>query len=70
MGVQHGENRRGWKPDPRLAAVFRRAIDLIFPPHALDGRGSPQTPGLSSETWSRVRFISEPAVMAAGNPSL
>lgn len=68
MDVQHDEKRRPWKPDPRISAVFGRALDLIFPPHALDGSGAPQTPGLSGEAWSRVRFISEPLCDGCGAP--
>jgi ComF family protein len=68
MGLQHDENRRSWKPDPRVTAALRGALDLIFPPHALDRSGAPQSPGLSGEAWSRLRFIAEPLCDGCGAP--
>jgi len=57
-----------WKPDPRIGALLGRALDLIFPPHALDGASTPQTPGLSADAWGRLRFIAEPMCDGCGAP--
>jgi hypothetical protein len=51
---------RRLEADPRARAAARRALDLLYPPQALDGAGSPQWQGLSADGWSRVRFIAEP----------
>jgi len=55
-----------------LKAALDRAVDLIFPPHALDGaaktRSSPQSSGYSADAWARVRFISEPLCDGCGAP--
>jgi len=45
-----------------------RAIDLIFPPYALDQAARPQSSGLSPDAWSRVRFIAEPLCDGCGAP--
>ena len=66
MAMQHDDNRRLWKPDARATAILSRAIDLIFPPHTLDGGASPQSPGLSPDAWSKVRFIAEPMCDGCG----
>jgi ComF family protein len=68
MGLQHGADGGVWKPGSRAAALFGRALDLIFPPQALDGPGAPQSPGLSAEAWGRIRFIAEPACDGCGAP--
>ena len=43
-------------------------MDLVFPPQALDGRGSPQTTGLTASAWSKVAFIAEPLCDGCGAP--
>jgi ComF family protein len=53
---------------PRARAAARRALDLLYPPQALDGAGSPQWQGLSADGWSRVRFIAEPLCDGCGAP--
>jgi len=68
MSAHHDESRWSWKPDPRVRALAARAVDLIFPPHALDQAPQPQTPGMSSDAWSRVRFIAEPLCDGCGAP--
>jgi ComF family protein len=68
MTLQHGDNRWSWKPDARLKAALGRAVDLIFPPHALDSAPRPQSPGYSADAWTRVRFISEPLCDGCGAP--
>ena len=51
---------------------MRRALDLVFPPQALDGRGAstgaPQTHGLSAAAWSKVTFIADPLCDGCGAP--
>jgi len=68
MSAYHDESRWSWKPDPRVRALATRAIDLIFPPHALDQAARPQSSGLSADAWSRVRFIAEPLCDGCGAP--
>jgi hypothetical protein len=73
MSAHHDESRGFWKPDPRkldprVRALAGRAIDLIFPPHALDQAARPQSPGMSADAWSRVRFIAEPLCDGCGQP--
>ena len=40
----------------------------MFPPHALDGTGAPQSTGLGAEAWSKIRFIAEPMCDGCGTP--
>jgi ComF family protein len=68
MTLHHGDNRWSWKPDARLKAILGRAVDLIFPPHALDAAPRPQSSGYSADAWARVRFISEPFCDGCGAP--
>jgi ComF family protein len=68
MAVQHGAAARVWKPGARASAVFAAALDLLFPPQALDGAAPPQSGGLSAEAWSRIRFIAEPLCDGCGAP--
>ena len=68
MSAHHDESRGFWKPDARVRALAGRAIDLIFPPHALDQAARPQSPGMSADAWSRVRFIAEPLCDGCGAP--
>lgn len=68
MAYQHGAAGGVWKPGARAAAAFGRALDLVFPPQALDGTARPQSSGLSAEAWSRIRFIAEPACDGCGAP--
>jgi ComF family protein len=72
MSLQHGAPDGVWKPGARAASAFGRALDLIFPPQALDGaaapQSTPQSPGLSAEAWSRIRFIAEPLCDGCGVP--
>jgi ComF family protein len=68
MDLQHGGIGRLWEPGPRARAALHRALDLLFPPEALDGAGSPQWRGLSAEGWSRVQFIAEPLCDGCGTP--
>ena len=65
---RHSGNRRPWEPGPRTKAALTRALDLVFPPQTLDGRGQPQTIGLSAAAWSKVAFIAEPLCDGCGAP--
>jgi ComF family protein len=58
----------GWEPAARARAVGRRALDLIFPPRALDGGPAALAGGLSAEAWSRIRFIDGPVCDGCGAP--
>lgn len=51
-----------------LQTLARQALDLVLPPHALDGGARPQQTGLSVETWSRIAFIEDPACDGCGLP--
>ena len=68
MSLQDGAERRLWEPGPRVRASFGRALDLLFPPEALDGGGAPQSMGLSAGAWSKVAFIAEPLCDGCGIP--
>jgi len=68
MSLQHGARGGVWEPTARVASIFGRALDLIFPPQALDGAARPQSNGLSAEAWSRIRFIAEPLCDGCGAP--
>jgi ComF family protein len=48
--------------------LARRAVDLAFPPHALDGGPQPQSSGLSPEGWSKVVFLEAPWCDGCGAP--
>ncbi|HEX4179251.1 MAG TPA: ComF family protein [Caulobacteraceae bacterium] len=68
MSLQDGAERRFWEPGPRVRAAFGRALDLVFPPAALDGTAAPQSTGLSAQAWTRVQFIAEPLCDGCGAP--
>ena len=55
------------KPGPRVRALLRGTLDLIFPPQALDG-GSALAGGLSAEAWSRIQFLDGPVCDGCGAP--
>lgn len=43
-------------------------LDILFPPHGLDGGPRPQTTGLSGEAWSKIVFIEPPACDGCATP--
>jgi len=55
------------KPGPRVRAMWRGTLDLIFPPQAIDG-GAAQAGGLSAEAWSRIQFLDGPVCDGCGVP--
>lgn len=65
MRTQDGAQGGVWKPG---AIALGRALDLIFPPQALDRPGAAAASGLSAEAWSKVRFIAEPLCDGCGLP--
>lgn len=68
MAYDNGDLRAILKPGPRTRAALGRALDIIFPPQALDGAGRPQTSGLSAESWSRIHFLESPVCDGCGVP--
>lgn len=56
------------KPGPRAKALWRGALDLLFPPQALDGGPAPLAGGLSADTWSRIHFLDGPVCDGCGAP--
>ena len=43
-----------------MRRLLNRTLDLIFPPHGLDGGAAPQTTGLSGGAWEQISFIEHP----------
>lgn len=59
------------RPGPRARALTRGALDLIFPPQALDKGaidGVATAGGLSAEAWSRIQFLDGPVCDGCGAP--
>jgi ComF family protein len=52
----------------RLRGLWRGALDLVFPPQALDGGASALGHGLSSDAWSRIAFLDGPVCDGCGAP--
>lgn len=52
----------------RLRGLWRDALDLIFPPQALDDGAASQGGGLSAEAWSRIAFLDGPVCDGCGSP--
>lgn len=67
-GAQHGGSEALWKPGPRLKAAVRGALDLVFPPQALDGGPAPLSAGFTAEAWSRITFLDDPLCDGCGTP--
>jgi predicted amidophosphoribosyltransferase len=55
------------KPGPRVRALLRGTLDLVFPPQAIDG-GSALAGGLSASAWSRIPFLDGPVCDGCGAP--
>jgi ComF family protein len=68
MAAEHGLIGSLRKPSAQAKALWRSALDLVFPPHALDGGPSAQAGGLSVETWSRIHFLDGPVCDGCGAP--
>lgn len=68
MSLQHGDSDAWWKPGPRAKGLARAALDLIFPPQALDDTPGALSAGFSAEGWSRIGFIDGPLCDGCGTP--
>jgi ComF family protein len=68
MSLQDGVLEGWWKPGPRIKSVARAALDLIFPPQALDDGPRPMAAGLSAEAWSRITFLDDPVCDGCETP--
>ncbi|HEX3363535.1 ComF family protein [Phenylobacterium sp.] len=55
------------KPGPRVRSALRGALDLVFPPQAIDG-GAALAGGLSAAAWSRIQFLDGPVCDGCGAP--
>lgn len=51
-----------------MKAAGRAALDLVFPPQALDQAAAPQSAGFSAQGWSRIAFIDGPLCDGCGTP--
>ncbi len=49
-------------------ALWRGALDLVFPPQSLDGGEAAMAGGLSASTWSRIHFLDGPVCDGCGTP--
>lgn len=67
MRAEDGVSASGWKPPARLAALWRGALDLVFPPEGLDG-GEPTAGGLTAQAWTRIHFLDGPVCDGCGGP--
>jgi ComF family protein len=68
LRAEHGDFAERWEPGPRLKAAWRTALDLVFPPQALDGGPRPLAGGFSAGAWSRIRFLDGPVCDGCGAP--
>lgn len=68
MGLQDGASDPWWKPGPRARAIARGALDLVFPPQALDETAAPLSTGFSAQGWGRIAFIDGPLCDGCGAP--
>ena len=48
--------------------AWRVALDMLFPPQALDGGPRPLAGGFSAAAWSRIRFLDGPVCDGCGAP--
>ncbi|WP_430424383.1 ComF family protein [Phenylobacterium sp.] len=55
-----------WKP--KAQAGLRTALDLLFPPQAIDGGPRPMAGGFSADAWGRIRFLDGPVCDGCGVP--
>jgi ComF family protein len=67
MGGEDGLLRQVLKPGPRTRALWRGALDLIFPPQSLDGAPA-MAGGFSAAAWSRISFLDGPVCDGCGTP--
>jgi ComF family protein len=67
MGAEDGLFLSLLKPGPRVRSAFRGALDLVFPPQAIDG-GAALAGGLSAAAWSRIQFLDGPVCDGCSAP--
>jgi ComF family protein len=67
MGAEDGGFDGRWKPGPTVLALWRGALDLVFPLDQLQP-GAVGAHGLSAEAWSRIRFLDGPVCDGCGAP--
>ena len=68
MGRDNERFGRAWEPAGPLARAGRSLLDLVYPHRALDDESPVLTPGLSTEGWSRITFLDDPACDGCGTP--
>ena len=68
MSAEDGVFVTALKPGPRAKALWRGALDLVFPPQSLDGGEAAMAGGLSAATWSRIHFLDGPVCDGCGTP--
>jgi ComF family protein len=68
MRAEDGDFGEGWKPGPALAAAWRGALDMVFPPQTLDPGPRPLAGGFTAGAWSRIRFLDGPVCDGCGVP--
>lgn len=66
MSAEDGDFAAGWKP--KAQAAWRGALDLLFPPQALDGGPRPLASGFTADAWRRIRFLDGPVCDGCGTP--
>ncbi|MEW5686285.1 MAG: ComF family protein [Pseudomonadota bacterium] len=66
MAAEDGDFAATWKP--RVQAAWRGALDMLFPPQALDGGARPLAGGFSADAWMRIRFLDGPVCDGCGTP--
>ncbi|HZZ32718.1 MAG TPA: hypothetical protein VFE10_12095 [Phenylobacterium sp.] len=67
MGAEDGLFLSRLKPGPRVSGALRGALDVIFPPQALDG-GAALAGGLWAAAWSRIQVLDGPICDGCGVP--
>jgi ComF family protein len=68
MSAEHGGSHAFWKPGPRAQALARAALDMVFPPQALDPGPRPLSSGYSADAWNRITFLADPVCDGCGLP--
>jgi len=68
MGAEHGASGARWKPGPRATALWRGALELVFPRETLDGTHSVGAEGLDPQVWMRIRFLDGAVCDGCGAP--
>ena len=67
MSAEDGRILQRLKPGPRLRGLWRGALDVVFPPQAIDG-GEALAGGLSAAAWSRIQWLDGPVCDGCGVP--